>query len=233
MMARRRTLLFPRLGKLSALLVLLATLAGCTVGRGVPSGQPTAPPSARPTPASPVAAVRTATPLPCLNGRLTVGDLPTIDARWAEGIATSIERARAWQADARPVQVEVGCQPMEPVFRWQGVFYSERAQSFFFSDTGQTEPSEVEPAKVPTLPVDQISLRQCYQALARGGIGDDAALSPTTGISVRLNTVDAPFGPPGIASDTVVYHVAIDEPDKGVRDLFVSAADWTIHTYEG
>ena len=51
------------------------------------------------------------------------------------------------------------------------------------------------------------------------------------GVVIRLNVPEDPFGPPGTPQD-VVYHVAVDDQGE-VRDLFVSAADWTIHQYPG
>lgn len=222
-------------GRVPVLLALVAltaaVLAGCgglaapppapTAGAGGPT--PTPRPAAQPATA-PVAAE------PCAGGRLTVGDLRAVDEAWGEGVAAADERARAWRADARLVSLGVACQPLEPGFRWQGRYYAESAQSFFFSDTGQTEPAEVEPASVPTLPTDDLSFRDLQISLARAGNDDAAELSATGGVTVRLNVPVDPFGPPG-TPEGIVYHVAI--PDQGeVRDLFVSAADWTIHRYE-
>ena len=188
---------------------------------GSATAPPTQPPLVRPTP---VVAVK-----PCHAGRLTVGDLRAIDANWQVGVRAATERARRWRADARLVWLRVACQPLEPQFRWQGTFYAESAQSFFLSDTGQTRPAEVEPANVPTLPMDRISFSEFQRSLARAGYADDAELSPTSGVMVRLNTPLDPFGPPGIPED-VVYHVAIEGSGEE-RDLFVSAADWTLYDY--
>jgi hypothetical protein len=220
--------------RLCCLLLVMLTLGGCgaAAGGGAP---PTTAPTAVSMTASPSPRVRTPVPEPCAAGRLTVGDLPAIDIAWADGVAAAGERARAtWQADARPVWLEVGCRPLESVFRWRVVFFSDTAQAYFYADTGQSEPAEVDPASVATLPVDRLNFRRLYLALARGGMADEATLSPTSGISVHLNSPTTPFGPPGMAED-LVYFVAIDidEPGGSMRDLFVSGADWTIHTYEG
>jgi hypothetical protein len=160
------------------LLVVASILGGCS---GVaPSAAPATTPAPRVAEASPAPRVRTPEPEPCVGGRLTVGDLPAINAAWPDGVAAASERARStWQADARPVWLQVGCQPLEAVFRWRVAFYSDTAQAFFYTDTGQSEPAEVEPASVVTLPVDRLDFRRLYLALARAGLVDAAALSHT------------------------------------------------------
>ena len=213
------------------LVFLALILAGCGGIAAPPPAPSERPPTTTPPPP-------TATPLPagagtepCAEGRLTVGDLPAIDAAWAAGISAATETARRWQPDARLVRLRVGCQPLESDFRWQGTFYSDAAQSFFLSDTGQTEPAEVDPADVPTLPLDRISFRELYRSLARAGHEDSDELSATNGVTIRLNAPEDPFGPPGIPRD-VVYHVAVDDQGE-VRDIFVSGADWITYSYGG
>ena len=213
------------------LTLLTVLLAGCG---GVAAPLAPATSDAQNLTPTPRPATRPATPetiKPCADGRLTVGDLLPVDDAWAAGVEAATERAREWRPDARLVRLRVACQPLEPRFRWQGTYYSEAAQSFFLSDTGQTEPAEVAPSSVPTLPLDRVSFRRLQLSLARAGYADQAELSATNGVTVRLNAPVDPFGPPGTPQD-VVYHVAIG--DQGdVRDLFVSAADWTIYYYPG
>lgn len=214
-----------------AMLVALAlVLAGCG-GLASPPPPPTpGDPGQTPTPAPVAEATTEVAAEPCAGGRLTVGDLRAIDAAWVDGVAAATERARQWRNDARLVSLRVGCQPLETGFRWQGRFYAESAQSFFYSDTGETEPAEVEPDSVPTMPNDALSFRELQRALARAGNADAAALSATGGVTVRLNVPVDPFGPPG-TPEGIVYHVGI--PDQGeVRDLFVSGTDWTIYRYQ-
>lgn len=211
-------------------IVLLALLAGCS-GIATPPPPPTeAPADTSPPPTTSV--VRLTPPsesMPCAGGRLTLGDLLAIEEAWQEGVATATEQAQRWQADARLVQLQIGCQPLEPDYRWQGLFYSDSAQSYYASDTGQTEPAEADPASIPTLPLDGLSFQQLHVTLARAGHADTDTFSPTSGITVRLNAPTQPFGPPGIPQ-AVVYYVAVELQGE-VRDLFVSEADWTIYSY--
>lgn len=216
----------PSVAALAAALILV----GCAN-----DGAPSAPPDqTRSGPPTLDASTRSPSPpslstVRCATGRLTVGDLPVIADDWQGGLATATERAQAWRADARLVSVRVACQPLDTAFRWQGVFYSDSAQSFFESDTGRTEPAEIDPTSVQTLPIDQIAFQELHRTLARAGYGDDRPLSATGGISMRLNTPTDPFGPPEMPPG-VVYHVAASDGQE-TRDLFVGGADWTIRTY--
>ena len=210
-------------------LLLIAALAGCG-GLAAPPPPPTPGAAAvTPTPRPPARPPTAVTSEPCAGGRLTVGDLVAVDAAWAAGIEAASDRARDWRPDVRLVSLRVGCQPLEPAFRWQGTYYSESAQSFFLSDTGQTEPAEVDPESVPTLPLDRVSFRRLQLSLAQAGHADDARLSATSGVTVRLNDPVDPFGPPATPPG-VVYHVAI-EGQGDARDLFVSGEDWLIYPY--
>ena len=95
-------------------------------------------PTATPTPSPAPISLLTPTPERCAGGRLRVGDLAAVGDEWVAGVQSAIETARAWRPDARLVTMQVGCAPLEAGFRWQGTFYSETAQSFFFSDTGMS-----------------------------------------------------------------------------------------------
>lgn len=209
------------------MLPLVMVLAGCSE-IAAPAPAPTA-----------VAVLPTATPrvnpapVPrarCADGRIVNGDLPAIDLEWTAGVQSAIERARAWHGDARLVSLQVGCMPLEAAFRWEGLFYSDSAQAFYSSDTGVSTPAEVDPAAVPQLPFDRLSFAMLHRSLAKAGYGETVTFSPTSGVTVRLNAPTDPFGPPGIPAD-IVYHVAVE--DRGeTRDLFVSAVDGVIYSYQ-
>lgn len=208
----------------------LLALAGCS-GISAPApliadSEPTATPSPTPPPLSLI----TPEPERCADGRLRVGDLARVGEEWSAGVQTAIEAALAWRPDARLVIMHVGCAPLETGFRWQGTFYSRLAQSFFFSDSGMSEPAEVAPDDVPQLPLEEVDFRGLHLALARAGYAEDAELNPATGATVRLNAPSDPFGPPGTPPG-LVYHVAIAEQGN-VQDLFVSSQGWTIHSYQ-
>ncbi len=213
---------------LLAAIAVMVVLAGCG-GLASPAPAPTAAPET-PTPTPTVVSDATTPRVRCANGHLVVGDIPAIANEWAAGVQDALERARAWRGDARMVALQVGCRPLEQVFRWEGQFYSDTAQAFFSSDTGMSTPAEVDPAAVATLPLDRIDFVGFHRSLARAGYTDTAAVSPTGGVTVRLNAPTDPFGPPGTPPD-IVYHAAIEENGQ-TRDLFVSGANWTLYAYE-
>jgi hypothetical protein len=102
--------------------------------------------TAEATPASPVP-----DRMACSDGRLLVGDLPRMDDKWQAGLADATEKATTWQADAKLATLRVGCELLEPGFRWQATYYSPSSQAYFESDTGQIEAAEDDPNAVPTL----------------------------------------------------------------------------------
>jgi hypothetical protein len=217
-------------GALAFVIAAVILLTGCS-GISVPTpliaeSMPTATPTPSPAPIS----LLTPEPERCAGGRLRVGDLASIGDEWGAGVQSAIETARAWRPDAMLVTMQVGCAPLEAGFRWQGTLYSQTSQSFFFSDTGMSEPAEVDPASVPALPIEEVNFRELHLALARAGYDEDAELNPATGATVRLNAPTDPFGPPGTPQG-LVYYVAVTGQGT-VQDLFVSSPGWTIHSYQ-
>jgi len=211
--------------------LLVALLAGCG---GLSAPAPPAAPRESPeaaTPLPPTVSLPPTTPRrPCTEGRLVIGDLIAIDAEWVRGVTDAVERAAAWQDDAQLVQLGVACRVLEPSFRWQGLFYSAAEQSFFLSDTGETEPAEVESASVPSLPTGGLSFVGFQRALARAGFADDTEISAAGGIEIRLNVESDPFGPPNAPKGVVYYHVALTSQGE-VLDVFVDADAWVVYRY--
>jgi hypothetical protein len=214
---------------LAGALLIIVLLSGCS---GISAPSPLiaeSAPTVTPTPRPPQ--TRKTPPLErCAGGRLRVGDLAAVGDEWAAGVQSAIETARAWRPDARLVTMQVGCAPLESAFRWQGTFYSQTAQSYYYSDTGMSEPAEIDPAAVPALPLDEVDFRGLHLALARAGYADSAELDPGAGATVRLNAAADPFGPPGTPQG-LVYHVAVVSQGN-VQDLFVSGEGWTLHSYQ-
>ena len=209
--------------------VACVVLTGCS---GISTPTPliaesaaTATPSPSPAPVS----LLTPAPERCAGGRLRVGDLAAVGDEWGAGVQSAIESARAWRPDAQLVTMQVGCAPLESGFRWQGAFYSRTAQSFYLSDTGLSEPAEIDPDSVPALPIDEVDFGELHLALARAGYEDDAELNPATGATVRLNAPGNPFGPPNVPQG-LVYHVAV-VGQGNVQDLFVSSPEWKVYSY--
>lgn len=205
-------------------------VASCTSPGLAPTPQPTAPSlrSGAPTAvSSPTAAARA--PL-CQDGRLLVGDLPAMDRASKSGIEAARSKAVEWQSDAILTGLNVACQLFESDFRWQATFYSRNAQAFFASDTGEVQPAGVEAADVPTVEVQALSFTLLHDALLREGFTDDALISPSSGVEIRLNTDASPFGPPSAPRGALLFHVSIERLGE-VRDVYVDAGNGATYRY--
>jgi len=212
------------------LVAVLALLIGCG---GPPAGgtTPSPTPSAvDPKGQAPANVAGNEGRVPCADGRLLIGDLPEVDRQWQAGLESATRKSLVWQPDARLISLRVGCQLFEPGFRWQATFYSARAQAFLASDTGETEPAEVPPERVSTLPTEGISFGMLRRSLLKSGFSDDDEISPSSGVELRLNTEAMPFGPPAAPLDVVLYYVAVDRLGE-TKDVFVSGADGTVYRF--
>jgi hypothetical protein len=210
--------------------VALFVLASCAGGSGnriqQEAGQ-----NAVPTPTPTTEPVVDIDRIVCEDGRLLVSDLALMDAQVKDGLSSAENEAKAWQSDAKLTQLRVGCQLFEAEFRWQATFYSEKLQTFYASDTGETEPAEISPAEVSELPTSDLSFGLVHQTLIKAGFSDADVISPSSGVDVRLNTTALPFGPPSAPKDIVIVHVAIERQGE-TKDVFVSAKDGSIYRFD-
>ncbi len=213
----------PRTGFWSTALLGILLISGCGTGAGAD------PPTTTPDPHS-------GTPTlgfvggPCNGGRLTIGDLLEIDASLADGVTEARERADDWQSGARLVALRVGCELLEPSFHVRATFYSERIETYFFSDTGETQVAPPDNQAGEELPLDQVSFAGLANSLLRAGYSQSVSLDPGNNAEVRVNTAGAPFGPSEVPNNAVVFHVALESRGE-IVDLFVNAADGTIYQY--
>jgi hypothetical protein len=213
------------------LLVMTLLAAGCSSPDLAPTPRPVSPEvESNTTPTVPPTATATVSGEPCSSGKLLIGDLPEIDQAWRAGLERAMTKATEWQQDAVLSNLRVVCQIFESEFGWQATFYSQSAQAFFSSDTGEVVPAGVEENKVPRLPVQQLSFELVHDALAGAGYGDEIEISPSSGVDIRLNTAESPFGPPEAPDNVILYHVAIERLGE-VRDIFVDGQDGKIFLY--
>jgi hypothetical protein len=180
--------------------------------------------------ASPTAS-DTAIAEPCTSGKLLIGDLPAIDRAWQKGIDDATADAAEWQQDAVISSLRVVCQLFETEFRWQATFYSRNAQAFYSSDTREVVPASIVESDVPELRVEQLSFALLHEALNRAGYGDEIEISPSSGVDIRINSANVPFGPPDAPDNVILYHVAIERLGE-VRDVFVDGRDGMIYSYQ-
>jgi hypothetical protein len=168
---------------------------------------------------------------PCSEGRLQVQDLSVADESLKRGVEAAAEKAKQWQPDARLVELRLGCPLLETGFLWHGEFYSDSAQAFINTDTGEIAPAESDPKAIPTLVADRLSFQLVHRSLLRAGKAEGLELMPGGGVSVRTSTEDTPFGPTSAPRDRVYFHVALLERNE-VQDIWIDAADGTIYRFE-
>jgi hypothetical protein len=218
------------LRKIPLVFFAVLALAACGgPGLSQENGEPTATSVASPTveaPAPSPDAARTT----CSDGRLLIGDLPAMDQRWETGIQEASDKAIEWQDDAKLSSLKVGCELLEPGFRWQTTFYSPGAQSYFETDTGRIEAAEDDPAAIPDLKTSRLSFDLLKEVLNAQGYDDSTELDPSTGVELRPSTEIHKFGPPDAPDDSTLFHVAIRFRGE-VKDLFVDAEDGKVYVY--
>lgn len=168
---------------------------------------------------------------PCADGSLRIRDFVLADASFAEGIERTGEAGAAWQKDARLYSLQVRCPLLESGFEWDGTYFSEQAQAFWRSGTNETNAADDDPDTIRTLVTDGISFQQLNRSLLRAGYSEDLIINVSTGVTIRYNTVENPFGPPNAPVDVVLFHVAIEERGE-VKDVWVSVEDGTVFRYE-
>lgn len=210
------------------------TLAGALLLCGLVGGSAAAGPAPNSLPNRPwiqAAGEIEATPAAtCASGRLLIGDLPAIQEEFEESVAAETARALEWQADARLVGLRVGCELLGSGFNWRGAFFSDAIQTYFFSDTGETRTVDAVAPPGPTLDLSGVSFVHLHRSLIRAGYDEMVELNPSSNVELRLNSEEAPFGPPEAPRDEVYFHVAVETRGE-VVDLFVSAESGTLYQY--
>ena len=168
---------------------------------------------------------------PCFDGRLRIRDLEGAQETLADGFASADAVAKSWQPDARLFALRLGCPLLETGYQWEGTYFSQQAQAFFETDTRAVQPSEDDPATVPTLDSTTIQILPVYRSLLKAGYDEASPFGALGGITIRPSTTEQPFGPPSAPRDDVYFHVAI--LDRGeVIDVWIAARDATIYRYE-
>lgn len=209
-------------------LVLVGMLTGCARGKSANPLIPT------PTTVSGSPAI-TASPerarAACQDGVMRVGDVPAIDAVWRAKLEEPNADALEWHNDAQLVQLRISCALFGPGFRLQPSYFSAQAQAILAEDTRESLPVNLEPEKVESLPVDEISFAAIYDALIKADYTDDLEFDPSTGIDIRVNSNETPFGPGTIPKGVLVAHVSIARSGQ-IRDLFIDLQSGKVHSYE-
>jgi len=217
-----------RFGALLFVLALVGTVSGCARGTSVNPLIPTQTPLAG-------SAAPTASPAPprkaCQNGTMQIGDIPAIDPVWRAKLDSLDAEALDWHGDAQLVQLRISCALFGAGFRLQPSYFSAQAQAILAEDTRESQPVNLDPDQVDSLPLDAISFHQIYEALTEADFTDDLSLDPSTGIDIRISSQQAPFGPGGVPEGALVAHVSIAQSGQ-IKDLFVDVRTGTVYMYE-
>ncbi len=209
-------------------ILLLAVLTGCARGQSVNPLIPTAtslPGSPAPT-TSPQEARK-----PCDDGIMLVGDVAAIDAVWRDQLEEPTDQAMAWHDDAQLVQLRVSCALFGAGFRLQPSFFSAEAQALLAADTGESQPVNLDPSLVESLPIDSIDFGRIADALIEADFTSDLRIDPSTGIDVRINSAQAPFGPSTVPDGAMVAHVSVEQSGQ-IKDIFVDEQTGEIYRFE-
>ena len=162
---------------------------------------------------------------------MRVGDVPAIDAWWRGKLDVPNADALEWHNDAQLVQLRVSCALFGSGFRLQPSYFSAQAQAILTEDTRESHPVNLDPEKIEALSADAISFAAIYDALVQADYSDDLEFDPSTGIDIRINSDETPFGPSSIPKGVLVAHLSIVRSGQ-IKDLFIDLQSGKIHTYE-
>ncbi len=168
---------------------------------------------------------------PCDDGTMLVGDVASIDLAWRTQLDAPSEQAAEWHDDAQLVQLRVSCALFGSGFRVQPSYFSAQAQALLAADTGESIPVNLDPSLVVSLPVDSIDFGQIYAALSEADFTDDLRLDPSTGVDVRINSEQAPFGPSSVPEGSLIAHVSVEQAGV-IKDLFIDEETGEIYRFE-
>jgi hypothetical protein len=208
--------------------LLVVSITGCARGKSVNPLIPT-PTSEIGSPApteSPAEARK-----PCQDGMMLIDDLTAIDAVWQGQLEEPEKEALEWHDDAQLVQLRVSCSLFGSGFRMQPSYFSAQAQAILAADTRESRPVNFDPEQVETLPLESISFERIYQALIEADFTDDLRLDPSTGVDIRINSEQAPFGPSATPVGALIAHVSVEQAGQ-IKDLFIDEQTGEIYSYE-
>ena len=208
--------------------LLAVSLVGCARGESVNPLIPTATSELEsPAPTTSPEEARQ----PCDDGVMLVGDIASIDPVWRSQLEAPSEQAMEWHDDAQLVQLRVSCALFGTGFRVQPSYFSAQAQALLAADTGESRPVNLDPSLVDSLPVDSIDFGRIYAALIEADFTDDLRLDPSTGVDVRINSDQAPFGPDTTPKGALVAHVSVEQAGV-IKDLFIDEQTGEIYRFE-
>jgi hypothetical protein len=162
---------------------------------------------------------------------MLIEDLASIDTVWQSQLEAPSKEALVWHDDSQLVQLRVSCALFGPGFRVQPSYFSAQAQAILAADTRESQPVNLDPELVESLPLDSISFQRIYDALIEADFTDDLAIDPSTGVDIRINSKQAPFGPAAVPLGALVAHVSIEHAGQ-IKDVFIDEQTGETYAYE-
>ncbi len=165
----------------------------------------------------------------CATGRLHVGDVPDLAEPWRITVEADQSLAVEWRPDAVLIATDLSCGFMVDEPRVRTSFFSADANGVWNPETADVEPLDPGAPEPKEVPSDEVSFEKVYEALRDLGLEDGAEIG-ASGITIRLNTAEPPFGPSTIPAETVVVHLTVGT-DGATRDVFIDAATGRTYDY--
>lgn len=165
----------------------------------------------------------------CATGRLNVGDIRGLADPWRITVEADRSLAIEWRPDAVLIATDLSCGFMLDEPRVRTSFYSADANGVWDPETADTQPLDPGAAEPKEIPSADVSFDVIHEALLGLGLEDGDEIG-ATGITIRLNTAEPPFGPRAIPAETVVVHLTVGS-DGATRDIFVDAVTGQTYDY--
>lgn len=158
----------------------------------------------------------------CATGRLHIGDIPELADPWRITVEADRSLAVEWRPDAVLISTDVGCGflPNEP--RVRTTFYSADANGLWDPETATIRPLDPGNPAPKELPASDVSFDVIHGATQSLGIDENEEIG-ASGLTIRLNTADQPFGPPSVPVETTVVHLTVGT-GGATRDVYIDAA---------
>ncbi|HEV2527579.1 MAG TPA: hypothetical protein VGT61_03880 [Thermomicrobiales bacterium] len=157
----------------------------------------------------------------CATGRLHIGQIPDLDAPWSITVEADRSLAVEWRPDAVLVATDLGCGFLTDQPRIRTTFYSADARGLWDPETAQLRPLDPGAPAPKELPAGVVDWPTVYAAIIGLGFSDDDQVG-ASGITVRLKTNEAHFGPDTIPAETVVVHLTVGD-GAATSDVYVDA----------
>ena len=165
----------------------------------------------------------------CATGRLRIGDIPRLAEPWRITVEADRSLAVEWRPDAVLIATDVSCGFLLDEPRVRTSFYSAAAKGLWDPETAQTQPLDPGDPEPKELPAGTVDFQVIQRALLGLGLTGDDEIG-ASGLTIRLNTAELPFGPAEIPPETTVVHLTVGD-GGATRDVYIDAGTGRTYGY--